>query len=365
MLRLRGSVLGCNHATLTHARLETGVCHTPGLFRSLANGEREGSKLHVIYTPEGGGPTLEFVGAEPLGIDDLRVLQGLVGLAAVSGDGHAVTLPYANQSTEAGRLLRAGLSTELAKRTDSVNVQIDTAEAAIVLTSYARLGAEIGYVSRDKDVIRDSLKRFFLVTIFKTQNGITTGSRLMSRYESNDVTEEICVAINPVMAAAVLGTAHFLRVNLTETRLLKASATRLIHQRLSFIPEGGSRTVGMARLCEYAYPPTSPDELKRRAGVAAVKAAEQRRNLLLLSNQSDAVQAATAREALDILDKELAGNPAITEKSREISRLKKYKKSVRGALAELISLGWIVVEVGRNFKITRPAASAAIEMATV
>ena len=99
--------------------------------------------------------------------------------------------------------------------------------------------------------------------------------------------------------------------------------------------------------------------------MAAVKAAEQRRNLLLLSNQSDAVQAATARESLDILDKELASNPAITEKSREISRLKKYKKSVRGALAELISLGWIVVEIGRNFKITRPAASAAIEMATV
>lgn len=60
---------------LTHARHDPAHCLAPGLFRSLKRGERKRSKLDVTYTY--GKDSIRFWGPEPLGADDLRVLQGL------------------------------------------------------------------------------------------------------------------------------------------------------------------------------------------------------------------------------------------------------------------------------------------------
>jgi len=349
-------------AALTHARVEAGACCTPGLFKSLSPGERKGSKLNVVYVPEGHGPTLQFVGPEPLGIDDLRVFQGLLGAASISEDGVWTTLDHDSQSTP-GRALRDGLGADLAVREDQIAVAVDIAIAVVVRVSYARLAAEIGYANvRDKSTIKDSIRRLFLVTVFKTQDGKTLGSRLLSRYEADDAREEICVAINPTMAAAVLGNAHFLRVNLTEARMLAAPAARLIHQRLSWINQGSSGTVSLRKLCDYAYPPAAADELKRRAGVEALKAADRRRSLLALAGQADEAQAAKARAELAALDRALTIDPKKAEKERADRTQRKHVGLVREALNELIALGWRVVENGKNFKISRPKAGFVIEM---
>ena len=52
----------------------------PSLFRSLKRGERKRSKLDVVYD-YGNNKRIEFSGPEPLGANDLRILQGLVALA--------------------------------------------------------------------------------------------------------------------------------------------------------------------------------------------------------------------------------------------------------------------------------------------
>ena len=69
---------------LTHARHDPIHCLAPGLFRSLQKGERKRAKLDVVYD-FGDGRRVEFSGPEPLGADDLRVLQGLVATAGPTG----------------------------------------------------------------------------------------------------------------------------------------------------------------------------------------------------------------------------------------------------------------------------------------
>lgn len=64
-----------NKHSLSHVRHDPAHCLAPGLFRALKRGERKRSKLDVTYD-YGDGKRIEFSGPEPLGADDLRILQG-------------------------------------------------------------------------------------------------------------------------------------------------------------------------------------------------------------------------------------------------------------------------------------------------
>ena len=74
---------------LTHARHDPAICLVPGLFRSLKRGDYEKQKLHLTYE-FGPKEKIEFLGFEPLGAEDLRVLQGLI---AMSGKNKLVLSP--------------------------------------------------------------------------------------------------------------------------------------------------------------------------------------------------------------------------------------------------------------------------------
>lgn len=69
---------------LTHARHAPNLCLAPGLFRSFMKKERQKQKLDVTYW-HGAAECLRFIGFEPLGADDMRLLQVLVALAGPSG----------------------------------------------------------------------------------------------------------------------------------------------------------------------------------------------------------------------------------------------------------------------------------------
>lgn len=69
---------------LTHARHDPMHCLVPGLFRSLKRGERKKLKLDVTYH-YAENEQARFVGFEPLGADDMRLLQGLVALGGPKG----------------------------------------------------------------------------------------------------------------------------------------------------------------------------------------------------------------------------------------------------------------------------------------
>ena len=238
-------------------------CLAPGLFRSLQRGERRARKLDLRY--QHGDRLFHFRGPEPLGADDLRVLQGLVAMAGPRGK----TIGAAPK-TEYGQQLR----TLLALRHDA-----EDEEALLVKTSYGALARVIGYLDDDDGRgIRKCVQRLWTVTIWVELNGKGRGFKLLSSLASDDVGEKLQVALNPHITKAILGHSQHVRICMEEVRLLKGDIARLLHQRLcGWINPGPSRKVGLHTLCEYAWPePATPSTLKKRRYRARGAVAELR-----------------------------------------------------------------------------------------
>lgn len=237
---------------LTHARHDPAHCLAPGLFRSLKRGERKSGKLNVVYE-YGQGQKIEFSGPEPLGVDDLRVLQGLVATAGPSG---LVLSP--EPQTEAGLQLRIFME----PRWDAIRK-----DAMVVKGSYRALAREIGYANiEDTKRIRDCIERLWKVSIIASlSGGKRQGFRLLADYTSDDSRGSLFVALNPMIATAIMGGQH-VRLNLDEIRSLKSDAARLIHQRLcGWVDPGKTRSVELDTLCSYIWPePASNSSMRKR-----------------------------------------------------------------------------------------------------
>lgn len=230
---------------LTHARHDPAHCLAPGLFRSLRKGDRKRLKLYVVY--ECGGTRLEFYGPEPLGADDLRVLQGLIAMAGPRGQ----TLSP-NPRTPGGKQLRQSLHLQW---------EAVQANALVVDGSYRELAAQIGYINVDDSrPIRDCIERLWKVSIVVQHQGKRQGYRLLSEFASDDADEaqgrgRLHVALNPRIASAVMGESPYSRIDLSEVRRLRSDPALLIHQRLcGFIDPGKTRSVGLNTLASYAWP---------------------------------------------------------------------------------------------------------------
>jgi len=226
---------------LTHARHDPAHCLAPGLFRSLKKGDRKKLKLDVVYE-YGSGTRLEFSGPEPLGGDDLRVLQGLVAMAGPQG-----LLLSPDPQTDAGKQLRLFLE----PKWEAVQ-----ANAMVVKGSYRKLAAQIGYLNVDDSrPIRECIERLWKVSIIVQHKGKRLGYRLLSEYASDDAQGRLHVALNPRIASAVMGDSPHSRIELREVRRLQSDPARLIHQRLcGFIDPGKTRNVGLDTLTAYAWP---------------------------------------------------------------------------------------------------------------
>ena len=243
---------------LTHARHDPVHCLAPGLFRSLNKGERERkrSKLDVVYD-YGNGKRIEFSGPEPLGVDDLRILQGLVAMAGPYG---LVLSP--DPQTKAGRQLRLFLE----PKWEAVQQN-----AMVVKGSYGSLASEVGYANKnDTERIRDCIERLWKVSIIAQNGSKRQGFRLLSEYASDEQDGKLYVALNPLIARAIMGGQH-IRINMDEVRGLQTDPARLIHQRLcGFIDLGKSRLVELDTLCGYVWPDetTNPNTIKKRRKTA-------------------------------------------------------------------------------------------------
>ncbi|TSE35144.1 replication protein C, IncQ-type [Tepidimonas charontis] len=246
---------------VNHARHDRAHCLVPGLFRSLQKGERKREKLDITHSF--GDVVVRFWGPEPLGAGDLRVLQGLVALAGPVG----AILPPAPTSP-VGQELRASLEPKWA----AVEKR-----ALAVRCSYRALAREIGYAPGDTKAIRDCLERLWAISVLiADQNGRRMGFRILSFYASDDGKGELTVALNPLIARAVLGDGQHVHIDMHEVRSLKSDAARLIHQRLcGWIDPGRSGKVDLDTLCSYAWPTQAdnPNTLKtrRQAGKRALK----------------------------------------------------------------------------------------------
>lgn len=241
---------GCMRFDLTHVRHDPAHCLIPGLFRSLKRGERKKEKLDITY--QHGDEMLKFWGPEPLGADDLRVLQGLVGLAAIEGPGGNGLMLFPTTTSAAGRALREGAKLQW----DAV-----AEDMMVVRCSFHDLAREIGYSEiggSQFKTIRKCIERMFAVTIFAEQGGKRRGFQLLSRYASDEGSEEFYIALNPMIARAITsskGNGQHVRIEMSEVRTLQGSAARLIHQRLcAWVDPGKTRQVTLETLCSYVWP---------------------------------------------------------------------------------------------------------------
>jgi hypothetical protein len=238
---------------LTHARHDSWHCTTPGLFRSMQKGSRRREKLDVKHTI--GGAAIHFTGFEPLGGNDLRLLQGLVAWAGPKG---MELSPAPNPANKISSELRRSLqAVESGPAKDAIFLQVP-------LTALLR---EVG-LSPSGGNLADAqkvLKRLASVTVFLSRGSVTASSRLLS-YVVDTETRKLWVALNTHLASAIMGDkAHFIRINLDEVRALQTEAGRIIHQRLcAWINPGATRKVSVEVLCDYAWHSSSTTRECRR-----------------------------------------------------------------------------------------------------
>jgi len=225
-------------------------------------------KLDLTYTY--GNDSIRFWGPEPLGADDLRVLQGLVAMAATSGkNGRGIILSQ-EPKTEEGQQLR--LLLEL--KWDALEKDTLVAKGSI-----GQLAREIGYADEGGSqfkTIRDSIERLWAVSVIVERDGRRQGFRILSDYASDEVECKIFVALNPRLAEAVMGERPHARIDMNEVRALRTDPARLMHQRLcGWIDPGKSGRAELDTLCGYIWPdPTSSEAMKKRRQVARKAMAE-------------------------------------------------------------------------------------------
>ena len=288
MAREKGTAMSFN---LTHARHDPAHCLAPGLFRSLKRGDRKKLKLDVTYPY--GEDRVEFSGPEPLGVDDMRVLQGLVAMAAISGDSGRGILLKPGSENPIGQQMRLLL-----------DLQWDAKEqdAMIAKGSFRQLAYELGYATDSGGafrVIRESIERLWKVSVIIQRGGRRQGFRILSEYASDEDSGKMFVALNPRLAEAIVGQRPHTRIDMAEVRALQTDPARLIHQRLcAWIDPGKADEVKLDTLCGYVWP-------------------------------------------------DLAANP---------NTIKTRRQTIRKALVELVVVGWAVNEYAKGkFKIKRPA----------
>jgi hypothetical protein len=243
--------------------MDRGHVLAPGIFRSLKRGERKKSKLDVSYK-FGDNEILRFIGFEPLGADDLRLLQGLVSL----GGPHGILLKTEPKS-EITRQLRLFLDTKL---------DAATKDALVVKETLYKLLSEIGLTNTGDNIkaLKASLLRMANVTVLVTSGNREASFHLMS-YAIDKDDGKILVALNPRLTDAILGNRAYAYVGMAEVRELQTDPARLIHQRLcAWIDQGKSGHVELDTLCGYVWPDESknPNTIKTRRQIARKALAE-------------------------------------------------------------------------------------------
>ncbi len=242
---------------LTHARHDRAHVLAPGLFRSLAPGDRKKLKLDVVYD-FGKGEQIEFKGFEPLGVLEMRVLQGLVAMAGPDG---MILEDQDKASPQGGQLML-----DLFEPDPVVQAAKLKPASLVIRDSLRRLAREIGMDEGGASVklIRKAIERMFGVTIFVQTGKRRLGMRMLASYASDEGTGDLYVALNPRIAAAIMGTVPYARIDLEEVRQLESDPARFIHQRLcGWIDPGKSGEVGIDALAAYVWPDVASETQAR------------------------------------------------------------------------------------------------------
>ena len=239
---------------LLQARHDPAHCLAPGLFQSFKRGDRKKLKLDITYEFNA-ETSLRFRGYEPLGADDLRLLQGILALAGTTKS----TIPLSQPESKAAKQLVLFLEPK------------DHAlhEHAVALrTTISRLMAEIGYKTDGgearKDVI-ESLDRLSSVTMRVVQNKKIGSIHLLS-YFLDEATGDLVVAANHRLTQAIMGDHSYTHIDMREVRALSSDAARILHQRLcAIVAPGKQKSFNLDTLISYVWPqPAAGGNLRKR-----------------------------------------------------------------------------------------------------
>jgi len=240
------------------ARHHRAVCLAEGLFCSLEKGARKREKLDVAYRTATG--SWRFRGPDLLGIDDLKHLQAIVALS-----GREDRKLSADPKTSAGVALRHGLE---------LSGHAANRDAMMFLGSYRQIAAAAGYnpdAGGSFKRTRASLERMTEITVWvemasKTGKGTQRGSyRLISSTFTDEGNGAIAVAVNPDIAAAILGDTPWCRLDMEEMRQLTSDAAVKLHQQLSaVIDQGKQLKIGMDTLVAYVWPSPAGNAATRK-----------------------------------------------------------------------------------------------------
>ena len=226
---------------LTHAKHDPAHCLAPGLFRSLKRGERKKTKLDVTYQ-YGTDQAIRFIGFEPLGADDMRLLQGIVALAGPNG---ILLTPETDDQT--GKQLRLFME----PKWEAVEQDV-----LVVRESLTKLLSETGITDGGDNIkaLKASLTRMSNVTVIVRQGQQQASFHLMSHAIDAD-TGRLLIALNPRVTEAILGDRPHARIAMSEVRALESDPARLIHQRLcGWIDPGKSGRISLESICGYVWP---------------------------------------------------------------------------------------------------------------
>lgn len=252
---------------LTHARHDRAHVLAPGLFRSLAPGDRKKLKLDVVYD-FGDGDRLEFGAKDPLGVLEMRVLQGLVAMAGPDG---MILEDQDKASPRGGQLML-----DLFDPDPVVQAAKLKPPSLVIRDSLRRLAREIGMCEDGTSLkqIRKAIERMFGVTIFVQTGKRRLGMRMLAAYASDEGTGDLYVALNPRIASAIMGATPYARIDLEEVRKLNSDPARLIHQRLcGWIDPRKSGEIGIDKLAEYVWPDSAAGESANRMRKSRVRKA--------------------------------------------------------------------------------------------
>lgn len=257
------------------AKHDPAHCTVPGLFQPLSRGSRGERNHRVVH--QYGDVTLEFSCFQPLGADDLRVLQGLLAMASPICEPIVIS---ANTPT----------APDHRKIRDSLNLTDPSLEILIVQGSCYQLAREIGLKSRGGNTfrrIRESLERLSKVAITaKYQDGSQHGYHLIGGYSTKQTDKSICIVLNPRLTAAVLGkridaTGGYTRIEMDEVRQIRGEVTCVAHQYLcSIISPGETKELLAPTLRAHVWlqgpPPEKHQQDAYRKWLEKVKKQNQR-----------------------------------------------------------------------------------------
>ncbi|WP_144636089.1 replication protein C, IncQ-type [Bordetella genomosp. 13] len=224
--------------TPKHAKMAQSIIHAHGLFRSLAPGERKQTVLDATFGTS--ASLVRFTGPDPLDSRDLRVFQGVVALSTQGRVDVKSMMSAAIAIRPQLRLTGQAATSKVIATTFSLGTLAETAGFA----------KDCGFNYRQ---MTESLLRLSKVEVAVERPGFEGSFHLIAERGIESRTGRISIALNPLSTEAILQKGGFVSTRMDEVHRLKSGVARLLHHRLHWINQGVENSVGLQRLCSYAY----------------------------------------------------------------------------------------------------------------